>query len=135
MSDAVLTAGVATAGIIIGWFVIGTQRVTEELTKERRAAYGRVLSEAALMADDATSLSPGFEQAVLAAQFLSSGTMHRSGRLRALLDAPDTEAWRSNLEWFSELARFESHRNSSTRRWLRRRWYVDRAKAPTPHDP
>src|SRR4051812_24108384 len=41
----VIAASLATLGLVVGWFVIGTQRVTEELTKERRQAYVALLAK------------------------------------------------------------------------------------------
>jgi hypothetical protein len=46
MLATVVTAAVAVLGLVIGWFLIGTQRVTEELTKERRAAYVKLVVKA-----------------------------------------------------------------------------------------
>src|SRR4051794_25098247 len=45
ISTTLITTSVAALAIIIGWFVIGTQRVTEELTSERRKAYVDLLAE------------------------------------------------------------------------------------------
>jgi hypothetical protein len=44
LTTTVITTTVAVLGIVIGWFVIGTQRVTEDLTRERRQAYVDLLA-------------------------------------------------------------------------------------------
>jgi hypothetical protein len=125
MSVALLTAVVGLTGILVGWFVSGTQRVNEELTKERRAAYAKVLAGAdAIRADRSVDIRE-FERAVLAGDFLSSRQMYESGRLRALLDRIGSSEWQAELDWFRELARDETQKNSVTRRWLHRRRYRD----------
>jgi len=123
LSDPLITAAIAAAGIVVGWFVIGTQRVTEELTKERRSAYARVLAQAdEIAADRGNQLA--FERAVRKAEFLCSDRMYEGRCLPGLVIAVDKKDWAA-VERFRVLARFESHRNSILRRWCRKGWYTD----------
>lgn len=124
MTDAVVTAGIAAAGVIVGWFVIGTQRVTEELTSQRRAAYAAVLEQADRAADLGGSTAE-LRRAVRAAEFLASERMYAAQRLPALLVDVGSDEWHRQVAWFRAVARRESHRNSSLRRWWDRRRYTD----------
>jgi hypothetical protein len=125
MSAALLTAAAGLTGLLVGWFVGGTQRVNEELIKERRAAYAKALAAADAIAADRSVDTREFEQAVRAADFLSSPQMYKTGRLRALLDRIGSSEWQDQVDWFRELARAETQKNSATRRWLHRRRYRD----------
>ncbi|HEX5087997.1 MAG TPA: hypothetical protein VFV89_09315 [Nocardioides sp.] len=125
MSEALITAAIATVGIVVGWFVIGTQRVTEELTKDRRTAYAAVLAEAEEIVAERAVSHTAFEQAVRKAEFLCSERMYEARCLPGLLNGVGGDDWKQAVNEFRDLARFESHRNSWTRRLLRRRRYRD----------
>ncbi|WP_456847453.1 hypothetical protein [Cellulomonas sp. P5_C6] len=99
--------------------------MSEELVKDRRAAYATVMAAADAICADPRADTREFEKAVVAGDFLSSAQMYRSGRLLTLLDHIGTDEWRGELDWFRELARLESQQNSATRRWLHRRRYVE----------
>lgn len=130
MTQALVTAGIAAVGIVIGWFVIGTQRVTEELTLDRRKAYGEVVAQADAIASGTTRDSHAFAQAVWAADFVCSDRMYRALRLPRLLENIGSDEWKAEVDRFYELARFESHRNSSLKRWWRRGWYDGSPEVP-----
>ena len=125
-----ITAGIAAISIIVGWFVIGTQRVTEELTADRRKAYLEVLAQADTIASNPAADFGPFIRAVWAADFVASDEMYEARRLPKLLHDIGSKAWKDEVEHFSELARFESLRNSSMRRRLHRRWYADGSTVP-----
>jgi hypothetical protein len=124
MNAAIVSPLVAVVALVVGWFVLGTQRVTEELTKERRLAYAEVLRQAK-MRKQGRKGSAAFEEAIRKAHFLSSSPMYRARRLPALLESAGTDRWDSELQWFTELARFETQRNSSLRRLIRRMRYFE----------
>jgi hypothetical protein len=46
MTATVVTVAAGAIGLIVGWFVSGTQRVTEKLTDERRSSYLALLHAA-----------------------------------------------------------------------------------------
>jgi hypothetical protein len=91
---AVVTVAAGAIGLIVGWFVSGYQKVTERLTEERRSTY-LVLLHAA---DEANDFPQGNrkarERAVEDAEFICSDQMLRSGRIRKLLAAVDTDTWK-----------------------------------------
>jgi hypothetical protein len=135
--------GALTSAIIIGigWFVVSTQRVTEELTKERRAAYIALLQQADELHGRFGGAEPFEEKAKKdrdenvtelkrrssAAEFLSSNVMRDSKRQRLLVDAAmrgDTDQFAYARSEFLEVGRIDSHWNSHRRRvlaWHRRR--------------
>ncbi|HEX3929925.1 MAG TPA: hypothetical protein VHW64_04435 [Nocardioides sp.] len=124
MSAAILSPALAVVALVVGWFVLGTQRVTEELTKERRLAYAEVLRQARVRKSGRKG-DAAFEEAIRKAHFLSSSSMYRARRLPALLESVGTDRWASELQWFTELARFETQRNSSLLRRIRRMRYFE----------
>ncbi|MGZ6564429.1 MAG: hypothetical protein ACXVH3_35375 [Solirubrobacteraceae bacterium] len=139
MLATVITASVAVLGLVIGWFVIGTQRVTEELTKERREAYLKLVVKADELHDtwgtrqretsadpnpgsqhnladgDATELS----RLASAAEFLSSDEMMRSCVMHrfvhSAIDGPRDEFQKARRR-FVDAARLDAHWNSRLRR-------------------
>jgi hypothetical protein len=123
---AAITAIVGVAGLIVGWFVLGTQRVTETLTVERRSAYLKVIKAASAAADEPQADHTALREAIVEAEFLASDRLARSRRISGLLQDPGTDAGKARLAEFVVLARMETQRNSSVLRWRNRRRYQDR---------
>lgn len=138
---ALLGLGLTTASVVIGWFVTGTQRVTEELTKERRQAYRELLAQTDDLRgwwtrDPALAQPPRrpdprevkeLRRLASAAQLLSSEEMLSSGRLSSLIQAAvddDASGYETARDEFLTAARLDSHRNSSRlRKNHRGAWY------------
>lgn len=97
---AAVTVAVGAIGLIVGWFVLGYQRVTEKLTEERRGAYITLLHAA-----DKANDSPGVDQKELAraamdAEFVCSRQMMDSGRIQKLLAAVNSGSWTNERRQF-----------------------------------
>ncbi len=120
---AATTVLVGIAGLIVGWFVVGTQRVTETLTAERRNAYLKVIKVATLLAEAPQSGETDLRNAVLEAEFLASGRLFKSHRIPDLLQDPGSDEWKARLDEFVILARLETQQNSALSRWWNRRRY------------
>ena len=120
---AAATALVGIAGLIVGWFVAGSQRVTETLTQERRAAYLKVVRAASALAEMPNGDRAELRSAVLEANFVASDRLANSNRISGLLRDPGSDAWKARLDDFTALARLETQNNSSLRRWWNRRRY------------
>ena len=135
--------GIASSlGVVAGWFVASTKRLTEELTKERRAAYVALLTKAdevhdllmtsreskELLSDAEWSKTRDEAVAELkrlnsAAEFLSTNIMRDSNRQQRFVDAsihgdPEFDDMRSK---FLVSARLDSHWNSQSLRLQGRR--------------
>jgi hypothetical protein len=142
MLATVITATVAVLGLVIGWFVIGTQRVTEELTKERRAAYVKLVVKADELHDPwdprgsetsgqvsprpRPNLADGkfaeqLKRLASAAEFLSSDEMRESCLMHRFVESAIAGQWDEYQKVrckFLNAARLDAHRNS---RLLRKR--------------
>lgn len=107
---------VTQIALVVGWLVSGTQRVTEALTSERRAAYLELLSAA-----DATRRgdhdSARLALAVQRAEFVASDEMNEARLIHTLEQAAqDGERWPEARDRFFTAARFETQQNSATKR-------------------
>lgn len=126
---AVLTVAAGAIGLIVGWFVSGYQKITERLTEERRSAY-LVLLHAADEANDFPQINRKvLERAAEDAEFVCSDQMLKSGRIRELLAAVETGAWKNERQQFIIVARYEGQRNSY---WGRRRRLPEYDRIVTP---
>lgn len=112
----VIVLAATNMALIVGWIVTGTQRVTETLTTERRAAYAELLSaaDAARLGDvDADTLAA----AIRRAEFLASSEMACSPLFERLASSAVTgRDWNRVRAAFFQAARFETQENSATRR-------------------
>jgi hypothetical protein len=139
VTTTIITTSVAVLGIVVGWFVIGTQRVTEELTRERRKAYVDLLAEVDEMravhlarsepaagqrltppdAPPSDELAGARRQSLdglrSTAELLSSDQMRRSKLLTSLvaMKHADEDSWSVVRDRFLIAARLDTHRNSS----------------------
>lgn len=120
--DIALMALVATnLALIVGWLVSGTQRVAEELTKDRRTSYSELLC-AALAVRNGRAEPSSLAEHVERAEFVSSSQM-RESRLIQHLEAcvvADEPTWSDARARYMTAARFEAHHNQATRRRLSR---------------
>lgn len=126
---AVVTVAAGAIGLIVGWFVSGTQRVTEKLTEERRIAYLAFLHAADEANDYPQANRKVLERAAEDAEFICSDQMLNSGRIKKLLAAVDTGTWKDERQQFVMVARYESQRNSY---WGRRRRLPEYDRIVTP---
>lgn len=114
----VIVLAATNVALIAGWIVTGTQRVSEALTTERRAAYADLFGAAdaaRLGADEADSLVAATRRA----EFLASSEMARSGLLERLASSADTGVgWDGARVAFLKAARLETQENSAIRRRL-----------------
>jgi hypothetical protein len=129
MTAAIITVAAGAIGLIVGWFVSGSQRVEEKLTEERRSTY-----LAFLRAADEANVSlqdnrKALERAAEDAEFICSDQMLNSGRIRKLLAAVGTGTWKDERQQFVMVARYESQRNSY---WGRRRRLPEYDRTVTP---
>lgn len=115
---AVAALALTNMAILVGWLVSGTQRVTEELTKERRSAYSNLLV-CALAVRAGRDHPPGLAELAARAEFVATPEMFRSGLIEQLVNSVmDDQTWHDVHRHFVTAARFESHRNTATRRRL-----------------
>lgn len=118
----VLALVVANIALIVGWLVSGTQRVAEDLVKDRREKYLALVSaldQARAGEQPAAALQP----LVTAAEFVASRQMlefHLIDDLVAQRGA-DEAAWNRARAAFLVAARHESQNNQAIRRQLRRK--------------
>jgi hypothetical protein len=131
MLGALIGSVFALVGLIVGWFVGGTQRVNEDLTRERRAAFAEVLIAAnrrrwEIFGDpaeasprqaipvpksgaDPTESSQGkpgpasLAEAVARAQFLATAELRDTKVLLALYDRARHD---SVTDWFTTMDEF-----------------------------
>ena len=126
--SALIGASVASLGLITGWFVLGTQRVTEELTKERRDVYGTLLraildraSGRGDTAADGGERRLSVEELAVKAQFIASPELYASqlllssGSIADSLHSDDDDAT-DQLSRLVTAMRLETQRNSSRSR-------------------
>lgn len=120
MEDTIAVAALALTNIalLVGWVVSGTQRVTEELTTERRSAYIDLLVCADAIRSSRSSpedIRPLEERAL----FLATQEMFDAGLIERLVaGVADDKEWRLARSDFLRAARFESHHNTTVRRKL-----------------
>lgn len=123
---AVIALVVANIALVIGWLVSGTQRVAEDLVKERRTRYLALLTavEKSRHASVAADADVGDVAACrTAAEFVATDKMIDSGLIARLAQSAtaDEGTWAAARAAFLVAARQESQHNQATRRWLRRR--------------
>ena len=125
------------AASIVGWIVVGTQRVNEKLLEERRVAYVALIDVARRptlvspderarlrgSGSDAAAYRRELEHALAAAELVATKELHESGALEALRTAAleggvDEEYRRA----FVDLVREETVRNSFVFRLIHFRW-------------
>ncbi|HEX2706049.1 MAG TPA: hypothetical protein VHM65_09845 [Candidatus Lustribacter sp.] len=107
--------------LVLGWVISGYQRVSEELTRERRTAYADLLC-AVQSARRGERADANIADLAGRARLRSSPQMHASRILDDFVAAihGDEATWERERSRFIEAARYESLVNSATRRWLRR---------------
>lgn len=118
---AVVALLLTNVALIIGWVVAGTQRVTEELTRERRETYSELLCCARSVREGGKT-PEDLASVVERAELVSSREMYWSKyipHLEASAQAEEDE-WSEARMFLFDAARFESLFNSSTRRLLHR---------------
>ena len=120
---AIVTVIVGIVGLIVGWFVSGTQNITEKLTEERRSAYLKLLKHADSANDNPRADRTKLERAAKDAELICSDQMLNSGRISGLLEAVGSDHWADERVRFFKVARYESQRNSYWGRRRRRRDY------------
>lgn len=122
MEDQIAVAALALTNLalLVGWVVSGTQRVTEELTTERRRAYMDLLVCAEAIRSKRSQpheIRPLAERA----QFLASHEMFESGLIERLVSGIGADhGWAKARSDFLRAARFESHHNTAIRRRVQR---------------
>ena len=117
---AVVTVLVGTICLIFGWLISGYQKITEQLTEERRGAYLTLLHAADDANKNPRADRTALERAANDAEFICSNQMMKAGRIKKLLEAVNSESWENERERFFKVARYESQNNSYWDR--RRRW-------------
>jgi hypothetical protein len=129
MSDvaiAVVSVAVGAAGVLVGWFVSGTQRVMEKLTEDRRRAYLELLLAADVVHRDGRQHGGTLQDCAAAARLLGSQRMHESRCITDLVRDVHEQDWSTGPRaWFVDLARLETQRNSRTRQRFHRLAYAD----------
>jgi hypothetical protein len=125
---AAVTVAVGAIGLIVGWFVSGYQRVTEQLTAERRTAYLELLDAAENANDDPEPNRDKLKHAAEHAEFVCSKQMLEHQRIEKLVAAVDSGTWMHERQLFIAPARYESQVNSYWGRRIRWRTYAGTVK-------
>ncbi len=116
----VIALAVTNLALVIGWFVSGTQRVTETVTVERRKVYSDFIVCAREVRKGGHP-EPGIEELAQRAEVVASDEMLESKLIRRLeKSALSGDDWERIRERFLTAARLESLQNSSRKRRLLR---------------